>query len=177
MGLTEPEYRAAGAAIVAAAATPVTVAELRTRLPTAAASLLDRHPQAATMLVRSLRAEGALVALAPSSLRSNAFAYVAVEAWLGGPLEPVDPEDALAWLAGDYLRAFGPARVADFRWWAGTTAARAQAAVGRHATVDLGAGLLLPVEDLDAFATTAPTRRRHAGPPAPLGHVHDGLRA
>ena len=108
VGLTEPEYRAAGAAIVAAAATPVTVAELRTRLPTAAASLLDRHPQAATMLVRSLRAEGALVALAPSSLRSNAFAYVAVEAWLGGPLEPVDPDDALAWLAGEYLRAFGP---------------------------------------------------------------------
>ena len=156
VGLTEPEYRAAGAAIVAAAATPVTVAELRTRLPMAAASLLDRHPQAATMLVRSLRAEGALVALAPSSLRSNAFAYVAVEAWLGGPLEPVDPDDALAWLAGEYLRAFGPARVADFRWWAGTTAERAQAAVGRHATVDLGAGLLLPIEDRDAFATTAP---------------------
>ena len=108
------------------------------------------------MLVRSLRAEGALVALAPSSLRSNAFAYVAVEAWLGGPLEPVDPDDALAWLAGEYLRAFGPARVADFRWWAGTTAERAQAAVGRHATVDLGAGLLLPIEDRDAFATTAP---------------------
>ena len=31
-----------------------------------------------------------------------------------------------------------------------------QAAIGRQATVDLEAGLLLPVEDRDAFATTAP---------------------
>ena len=172
VGLTEPEYRAAGAAIVAAAATPVTVAELRTRLPTAAAALLDRHPQAATMLVRSLRAEGALVALAPSSLRSNAFAYVAVEAWLGGPLEPVDPDDALAWLAGDYLRAFGPARVADFRWWAGTTAERAQAAVGRQATVDLGAGTAAPGRGPRRLRHDRPDSTPTRWPSCPSGTCH-----
>ena len=115
--------------------------------------------------------------VAPSSLRSNAFAYVAVEAWLGGPLEPVDPDEALAWLAGDYLHAFGPARVADFRWWAGTTA-------------DAGPGGRRSARDRRSRGRTAapgrgPRRLRHdrpvdadsAGRPAPLGHVHDGLRA
>lgn len=156
VGLTETEYREAGAAIVASAREPVTVAGLRALLPRASAALLDRHPQAATMLVRALRSEGTLVALAPTSLRSNAFAYVATDAWLGRPLEPLDTEDALAWLAGEYLRGFGPARIADFRWWAGVTPGRARAAIARQPTIDVGGGLLLPTDDRDGFESARP---------------------
>ena len=52
--------------------------------------------------------------------------------------------------------AFGPVRVADFRWWAGVTPDRAQAAIARHRTVDLGSGLLLPADDRDGFESTRP---------------------
>lgn len=159
IGLTAAEYAAATRAIVAAADEPFTVARLRTRLAPETVALLDRHPQAATLLVRALRSEGRLVALAPDSLRSNAFAYVSTVAWLGAPLASIDPDEALAWLAGEYLRAFGPARVDDFRWWAGTTAERARAALAQQSTVELTGGLLLRTEDLDPFEHAEPLDR------------------
>ncbi len=158
MGLADDEYEAAKAAILTAATEPATVVDLRRRVGSEAATLLGRHPQAATLLVRTIRSEGLLIAIAPDSLRSNAFAYVATDAWLGAPLAPIDPDEALAWLAGEYLRAFGPARIEDFRWWAGTTAQRARSAFARHATIELDGGLLLPAEDLDAFGHPEPVQ-------------------
>ena len=50
-------------------------------------------------------------------LRVNQLRYVATRAWLGHEFEAVDPAAAWAWLAHEYLRAFGPARQADFTWW------------------------------------------------------------
>ena len=156
IGLSDAEYARAKAAVMQVAGTPFSVTELRRRLTGDAANLLARHPQAPTMVVRAMRSEGSLVAIAPLGLRSNVYAYVATDAWLGAPLEPVDPDRALAWLAGEYLRSFGPVRLADFRWWAGTTPNRAQAAMAGQPTVELEGGLLLPSADRDAFEATEP---------------------
>lgn len=156
IGLSEAEYGRARTAVLAVAGTPLGVPELRRRVTGDAAKLLGRHPQAPTMVIRAMRTEGSLVAVAPAGLRSNAYAYVATDAWLGAPLEPVDPDRALAWLAGAYLRAFGPARIADFQWWAGTTPNRARAAISAQPTIELDGGLLLPSADRDAFEATEP---------------------
>lgn len=56
------------------------------------------------------------------------------------------------WLAGEYLRAFGPARAADFAWWAGVTRRDALAAVSALETVERDGRLLL-ASDAHAFDT------------------------
>jgi hypothetical protein len=67
-----------------------------------------------------------------------------------------DADEALAWLAGEYLRAFGPVRVKDFTWWAGVTATRARAALAEHDTEDVD-GYLMLARDRPAFeAAKAP---------------------
>ncbi len=66
-------------------------------------------------------------------------------------LDAGDEEKALAWLAGEYLNAFGPIRVTDFAWWAGVKKPAAAAALEGHKTVDLGEGLLLPAAQQKAF--------------------------
>jgi hypothetical protein len=156
VGLSEADYNRVKSAVLAVARSPMSVPELRRRLTGDVATLLAGHPQAPTMVVRAMRTEGCLVAVAPEGLRSNAYAYVATDAWLGAPLEPVDADQALAWLAGEYLRAFGPARVADFGWWAGSSPRRAQAAIATQSTVQLDGGLLLPRADRDALEATEP---------------------
>ncbi|HEU0236872.1 MAG TPA: crosslink repair DNA glycosylase YcaQ family protein [Candidatus Limnocylindrales bacterium] len=157
IGLSADEYAHARDAVVDAAGdVPVSVVDLRRLVRGEAATLLERHPQAPTFVVRAARTEGLLIAIGPEGLRSNAFTYVATATWLKRPFEPVDPDEALGWLVGEYLRAFGPARAEDIRWWTGATAQRAKRALARHATVDVGDGLLLPAHDAEAFAATDP---------------------
>ena len=156
IGLTDDEYARATAAILDVAHEPVTVGAIRAALGPRADRLLGSHPQAATYLVRAIRTEGRLVAIAPPSLRSNAFAYVATDHWLGRPLDEVEPAAALAQLAETYLAAFCPARVEDFRWWSGVSAERAQRAVGSVDTADLGGGLLVRRSDRLAFEAVEP---------------------
>jgi hypothetical protein len=105
--------------------------------------------------VRIMTYEG-LVLRVGSNLRSNILRYVATEAWLGHPLEEPDPAEALAWLAREYLRGYGPARIADFAWWAGTTLGRARAALAGDDIIDLGQNLLLPADQQEAFARAEP---------------------
>jgi winged helix DNA-binding protein len=95
--------------------------------------------------------DGVMMRATASSLRSNSLTYVAADAWLDGGLAEVEGREALAWLAGEYLRAFGPARMADFAWWSGAPAADAAEAVAAHPTVDVGDGLLLPKADRAEF--------------------------
>jgi hypothetical protein len=101
--------------------------------------------------------EGVLLRVGAEGLSSNALRYVAARSWLGGDLPHADADGALAWLAGEYLRAFGPVRPEDFRWWAGVPRGRAAAALDAVETVEPGAGYLLRAEDREAFeAAEAP---------------------
>jgi len=153
------------AAVLAAAAVPGSPAELRERL----AAGDDDLPAWANgdrlrAILAVLTAYGDLVTVGGVSLSSNALRYVDRLVWLdrgaarsSASADPAPPDhEARAWLAGAYLRAFGPARVADLAWWAGWTRGRAADALAAHATTDLGDGLLLHADDLPAFETTTP---------------------
>lgn len=84
--------------------------------------------------------------------------YVTTSAWAPEGLDAGDPAEALSWLAGEYLRAYGPARVEDFAWWAGVTKGAAAKALQPHDSVDLGGGLLLRAGDEAAFGRVRPLR-------------------
>lgn len=100
--------------------------------------------------------EGKLLRTGSPSLRSNAIRYVATEAWfaehrLTGKDEAARIDRSLAWLAGEYLRGFGPARVKDFQWWAGVSATRAKRAFAELDTVPVADDSLLLAEDRKKF--------------------------
>lgn len=102
-------------------------------------------------LLRTLRIEGRLVGLGGDKLRTGDVRYVRTERWTPEGLDAGGRDEELAWLAGEYLRVFGPARVEDFAWWAGVSRRAAAAAVEKHETVDVGDGLRLPAADEPAF--------------------------
>ena len=140
-GLTPEEYDELRSALLAAATEPMTARELREA--TAAEGPL-------APVLNALTREGALVRLGAHGLRSNELFYVA------GAVEEADADEALAWLAEQYLRAFGPARPEDFQWWAGVPAARAHAALATVDTEILDDGLLLRRADAAAFERATP---------------------
>ncbi len=105
--------------------------------------------------VRLLTNEGLLLRLG-TSLRADNLRYVATEAWLGHPLEELDREEALAWLAREYLRGYGPARVEDFAWWAGVPKGRVRTAISGVDVVAIGEGLLLHRDEQYAFESVEP---------------------
>jgi hypothetical protein len=119
---------------------PVTPAQLRS----CAASSEDVY-----MVARVLARQGRVLRVG-ASLRTDQLKYVGTAAWLGHELEDVDASAAFTWLAGAYLRAFGPARVSDFAWWAGVPRRAAAAALSANKPVERGDLLVLP-EDSDAF--------------------------
>jgi hypothetical protein len=124
---------------------PLTPTELR-----ACAS----DPADVYLVARILARQGEILRVG-ASLRTDQLKYVATSAWLGRPLEQIDPSDALAWLGQQYLHAFGPARVADFAWWAGVPRRAAAAALAATPSRERD-GLLVPVADADAFDRVEP---------------------
>jgi hypothetical protein len=132
----------------------------------------------AVLAMRVMAREG-LVLRVGSSVRVDRLRYVATEAWLGHPLEEADPAESLAWLAGEYLRAYGPARVADFAWWSGAGRRAAAAALAGVSVVDVGGGLLLPAEEQAAFEGVEPLASDAVDvlpkwDPYTMGHAPDG---
>ena len=105
--------------------------------------------------LRVMAYEGLVLRLG-GSLRTDVLRYVSTEAWLGHPLPEVDADESLRWLAAEYLRAFGPARVKDVAWWIGTSQKRAAEALRDAAVVDVGGGFLLPAELEADFASAGP---------------------
>jgi Winged helix DNA-binding domain len=168
--MTEDEYSAAASRVVAAATTPLLPRELQEAAGVKGADM--------SLLLRTIRGEGRLLAVSQGSLRAATLRYVATECWAPGSLETVDAEAALAELAGDYLRAYGPARVVDFAWWTGVAKGAAARAIGIHKTVDIGAGLLLAAGDEPAFTAVKSTHGTvdllPKWDPYTMGHAPDG---
>jgi hypothetical protein len=147
-GLDPEAYDRLAPKVLECCAQPVTPGEIRR-----CAGSTDPS-QDVYFLARMLAREGRILRIG-GSLRTDQLKYVATQAWLGNPFEAVDPTSALEWLAGEYLRAFGPARVVDFAWWAGVPRRSAQAALGALETVELD-GLLMLATDRDAFGAVEP---------------------
>jgi hypothetical protein len=142
-GLSPEEYAALRSRILGAAREPRTARELREAAGT-------ERPLAAVLA--ALTREGVLIRLGAHGLRSNELFYVA------GHVGAADRDESLAWLAGQYLRAYGPARPEDFAWWAGVPHEAAYSALERVGTEALEEGLLLRAEDVPAFERAAPLR-------------------
>ncbi len=134
---TDKRYEELRAQILEAATEPLTLPELRAKV--------GAEPNEFKGISAQMTRDGELLRIGAKGLRSNELAYVANE------LDQADADEALAWLAGEYLRAFGPIRVKDFTWWAGVTATRAKQALAEHDTEELDGGLLIRAEDRKPF--------------------------
>jgi Winged helix DNA-binding domain len=141
---TEQRYEELREQILKAATEPLTLPELRDKV--------GAEPQEFKGISAQMTRDGELLRVGAKSLRSNELAYVANE------LQDADADEALAWLAGEYLRAFGPIRVKDFTWWAGVTAGRAKQALAEHDTEELDEGLLILTKDRPKFEKAAKPR-------------------
>lgn len=147
-GISEGEYARLEREILLAAGRPLSADQIR--------EAIKDPPEKLTPVFQALCAEGKLLRVKAKSPVSNAFTYVATRVWLGQELSDAHPPAALAWLAGDYITAFGPASVDDFAWWAGVQRRDAEEAVLAHDLADIGGGLLMWSKDVHAFEGTRP---------------------
>ncbi len=103
--------------------------------------------------------EGSLLRVGATNVRSNMVSYVATRDWLGEEFHRQVRDTALAWLAERYFKAFGPARMKDFQWWAGVTAAETKRAITALNTSDIGDQHLLLANDLRSFEASKPQKK------------------
>ena len=102
-------------------------------------------------VLNRLAFEGELLRIGANSLRSNTIHYVAAEMWLSDSFVLPEPDESLSWLAGKYLRTFGPARIKDFQWWSGMTAGKAKAAFTAIDSVTVQNDYLILQDDFQKF--------------------------
>ena len=171
-GMDAARYASAADRVVAAAATP--------RLPRELEEAAGVSGMEMSVLLRTLRFDGRLVARAEGSLRAANLRWVATEAWVPGALEVADPDAAAVALARAYLSGYGPARVADFTWWTGLPKGVAARALVEVDTIDVGEGLLLHRGDEAAFGSVPAVRNTVDLLPKwdayTMGHAPDGRR-
>ncbi|REE99743.1 winged helix DNA-binding domain-containing protein [Thermomonospora umbrina] len=137
-------------------ATAVQLAEaeprLKLRYDPAPGKAYSRPTNLTGRVLGLLAMEGEIVRGRPlGSWLSGQYRWSPVERWLPEGMARPSPEEARAELARRWLAAYGPAPVADLKWWTGWTAVevkKALAAIG-PAEVDLGGvtGLLLPGDE------------------------------
>jgi hypothetical protein len=140
---------------------------LAERLRLGAGSRFETTQSAAARVLPQLAMEGRLVRGRPRGTWINGqYRWIPASAWLGGPVEELEPAAAQAELLRRWLAAFGPATETDLRWWTGWTAreARGALAVVPHEAVDVdgATGLVLaddgaPVEPPEPWAALLPT--------------------
>ncbi len=146
--VTPAEYEKFKKEILKTVNKPVTVRELRRMTGEAEAGL--------GTLLRAMSDEGLVLRVGAQGLRSNELLYAPTKLWLGELFPERDRDQALRWLAGEYLRAFGPVRLQDFMWWTGSTKTAAVSAFEPLDTVDAGQGYLLLREHEKQFARVKP---------------------
>jgi Winged helix DNA-binding domain len=149
--ISEDEYARLEHEILLAAGFPKTADEIR--------EAIKNPPEKLGPVLHALAAEGKLLYLNEKA-PSKGFTYAATRVWLGHDLPDADPAEALVWLAGDYLKAFGPATVEDFTHWVGVERADAESALRAHDPEDIGDGLLMWPSDRKAFEGTRPVANR-----------------
>lgn len=90
---------------------------------------------------------------------SGQYRWSTIEAWLPDGLPELTAEDARVELARRWLRAFGPAPVADLKWWSGWTLGQTRAALAEVGPVDVDLdgtpGIALP-DDLEPTPAPEP---------------------
>jgi Winged helix DNA-binding domain len=113
-----------------------------------------------TWVLFLLAADGSIVRGRPrGAWTSSQWRWVPAGSWLRDPLPRLDPEPARAELARRWLRAYGPASVADLKWWSGWTLTQTRAALAtvgaEEAELDGAPGVVLP-DDLESEPASDP---------------------
>lgn len=113
-----------------------------------------------TRLLLNLGFDGAIVRGRPGGSWTNSeYTWSVADQWLPGGIAGAELETAAAELARCYLARFGPATMADLRWWAGWTTGltrRALTAVGAvEVELEGGIGWILP-DDLESQSGEEP---------------------
>jgi Winged helix DNA-binding domain len=114
----------------------------------------------ATRILLVLAAEGRIVRGRPrGSWISGQYRWSPAGSWLPGDLPTWSLEDAQTELVRRWLAAFGPATVADLKWWTGLPMGQVRRAVAAAGAVEVDLdgtpGLVLP-GDLDPVPAPAP---------------------
>jgi hypothetical protein len=125
---------------------------LRRQLVLAEGKSYQATVSVSTRVLLLLAAQGRVVRGRPrGSWISSQYRWAPMESWLPHGLGDWQPEAARAELVRRWLAAFGPAPVADLRWWTGWSAAdvkRALATIGpRDVDLDGVPGVALPRDD------------------------------
>lgn len=147
-GFTPQEYHAFKKVALKKVKEPITVRALR--------EMPGEAERDWSHILRAMSDELLVMRIGAEGLRSNELKYVLIKAWLGEDIPREDKDKALTWLAGEYLRAFGPVRVQDFMWWINTTKTVATRVFANIETVDVGGGYLLLKEHQKAFEKVKP---------------------
>jgi hypothetical protein len=168
--LSEVEDSVVAALAARGAATAAELAADEPRLRTELLYAPDKSYGAAayitTRVLGLLAADGRIVRGRPrGSWLSGQYSWSTMDAWLPGSRAMWSAEAARAELARQWLAAFGPAPVADLRWWTGWTAGQTKKALAEigPAEVDLDgvagvalAGDLAPVAQPDPWVALLP---------------------
>jgi hypothetical protein len=126
---------------------------LRTSVLMAEGKPYEARQNVSTRVLFLLGADGRVVRGRPlGSWISSQYRWSTVEAWLDGGMAEWPTEAAQVELARRWLAAFGPATVADLRWWTGWTAGLTKKALAQVGPVEVdldGATGLVLADDLD----------------------------
>ncbi len=94
-----------------------------------------------TRVLFLLAAQGRIMRGRPrGSWTSSQYHWALAESWLSAPIAELDPESARVELVRRWLEAFGPATIADIRWWTGWTASHTKRALEEIAPVEVDLG-------------------------------------
>ncbi|GAA1833363.1 winged helix DNA-binding domain-containing protein [Actinomadura chokoriensis] len=153
---------------------------LRTQVDPAPGKSYSRPTGVTTWVLVTLGCEGRIVRGRPNgSWVSSQYRWAPVEAWLPGGIAEVPAAEARANLVRRWLRAFGPAPVADLKWWTGWNAGDVKKALALLdvTEVDLGGGAtgIVLSDDLEPAAGPEPwAALLPALDPTPMGWQERG---
>ncbi len=133
---------------------------LRTQLHLAAGKPYAATQNITTRVLLLLAAEARIVRGRPTgSWTTNKYRWAPMDSWLPGGLPEIEPAPARVELVRRWLAAFGPATMADVKWWTGWSATETKAAVAAAGAVEVdldGTTGLLLAEDLDEMPAPEP---------------------
>ncbi|MEU4343734.1 winged helix DNA-binding domain-containing protein [Nocardia sp. NPDC023852] len=136
------------------------VPRLRTQVNTAPDKAYSKPTNITTWVLLTLGCEGRIVRGRPNgSWTSSQYTWAPVESWLPDGVAAVAVADARVELVRRWLRAFGPAPVADIKWWTGWTLGEVRTALRALDLVEVdldGATGVLLADDLDPVAAPEP---------------------
>ncbi|GIH09325.1 hypothetical protein Rhe02_73920 [Rhizocola hellebori] len=133
---------------------------LLTRIRLAAGKSYESTTTITAWVLFLLAAEGRIARGRPSgSWTSSQWTWSPMDAWLPGGLPELSPAQARAELAKAWLGAFGPATMADLKWWTGWTAAHTREALTASGAIEVdldGVTGLVLAEDVDPVGEQPP---------------------